>query len=94
MHASENVDIFWWDAGFVPHSCFALVKVNACHPAKTPRQLVVERLHFVGLAQNIDVVQESAELLTRFRSASNHFQSALNANVAGPLALRPRLSPF
>ena len=22
---AQNVDIFWWDAGFVPHSCFALV---------------------------------------------------------------------
>ena len=72
------MDIFKLDAGFVPHSSFAPVKVNACHPEETPRQLVVERLHSVGLAQNMDVVQESAELLTRFKSANNLFQSTLD----------------
>ena len=66
-----------------------------CHPEKTPRQLVVERLHSVGLAQNLGVVQESAELLTRFQSASNLIQSALDANAEQQRHQRvPLLSAF
>ena len=85
----------WTSSGGTPalFHTRVLAKATACHPEKTPRQLVVDRLHSVGLAQNMDVVQENGEMLTRFQSASSLFQSALDADAEQQRHQRVSLFP-